>query len=315
MIFVLIIGCSKTQITGRMIEDKIPSEINKEIEVYFCPKDNCEKVLLNIINSSTESVHCAFFDIDLKNLTRLIGKKSSYVEVKLVVDNDNYGAIKGAGVRQDTSEQYSHNKFCVIDGKIVTTGSMNPTFTDAYRNNNNLLVVYSKYLAENYEDEFKELWNGEFGKGEKVKFPVVYLNNHEIENYFCPEDSCVKHIIDEINGAEQSIYFMAFSFTSTPIADAILFNDKADIKGVFDKRDAGSKYSQYARLNDFGLDIGLDKNKYTLHHKVFIIDNQTVITGSMNPTGSGNSKNDENILIIHDKNIAKKYVEEFWRLF
>ena len=52
-----------------------------------------------------------------------------------------------------------------------------------------------------------------------------------------------------------------------------------------------------------------------MHHKVFIIDNETVVTGSMNPTGNGNSKNDENILIIHDSEIAKQYAEEFWRIW
>jgi len=52
-----------------------------------------------------------------------------------------------------------------------------------------------------------------------------------------------------------------------------------------------------------------------MHHKVFIIDNRTVITGSMNPTGAGDRKNDENILVIHDEDIAEKYIEEFLRLF
>ena len=67
-------------------------------------------------------------------------------------------------VRKDTSSQLSHNKFCVIDDRIITTGSMNPTDNGADKNNNNLLVIYSKYLSLNYEDEFKELWNGSFGE-------------------------------------------------------------------------------------------------------------------------------------------------------
>ncbi len=313
-ILILLVGCSETEITSKAIE-KIPSETNKETEVYFCPKDNCENILINVINSSSKSLHCAFFDIDLKDLIKLIGKKSHSIDVKLVVDNENYGAIKGPGVKQDTSSQYSHNKFCIIDNKIITTGSMNPTENGAYKNNNNLLIIYSKYLAKNYADEFKELRNNEFGKGDTVKYPLIYLNNKEIENYFCPEDGCADKIIKEINNAQKSIYFMTFSFTNEAIADAILFNDRADIKGLFEKRGATSQYSQYPRLRDFGLDIRLDNNSYTMHHKVFIIDNRTVITGSMNPTGTGDTKNDENILIIHDKDIAEKYIEEFERLY
>lgn len=311
---ILLVGCSEGKITGEVVKD-IPTEVSKEIEVYFCPKDDCEMVLIDVINSSTKSVHCAFFDIDLRDLIETIGEKSYDVDVKLVVDNENYGEIKGPGVRKDTSSQFSHNKFCVVDGKIVTTGSMNPTDNGATKNNNNLLVIYSKYLAENYEEEFKELWNGEFGKGVEVRYPLIYLNNKEIENYFCPEDGCAEKIVEEIRNAEKSIYFMTFSFTNEEIADAILFNDKAEIKGLFEKRGSGSKYSQYNRLRDFGLDVRLDTNGFTMHHKVFIIDNRTVITGSMNPTGAGDYKNDENVLIIHDKKIAEKYVEEFFRLY
>lgn len=314
-VFVFIIGCSKIGVTGEVVKEEVPVEVNGEMGVYFCPRDDCEGVLIDVVNSSIKSVHCAFFDIDLKELIKVIGAKSHDAEVKLVVDNENYGEIKGPGVRKDNSNQYSHNKFCVIDGKIVTTGSMNPTENDANRNNNNLIVIYSKYLAENYEDEFKELWNGDFGEGEKAKYPVLYLNNHEIENYFCPEDSCTDRIAEEINLAEKSIYFMAFSFTSEEIADAMLFNDKADIEGLFEKMGSGSEYSQYKRLRDFGLRVRLDNSSYVMHHKVFIIDNRTVITGSMNPSGSGNWRNDENILIIHDKDVADKYLEEFERLY
>jgi len=64
-------------------------------------------------------------------------------------------------------------------------------------------------------------------------------------------------------------------------------------------------------MQDFGLNVTWDNNPANMHHKVFIIDNSTVITGSFNPTGAGNDKNDENVLIIHDKYIAEKYLREF----
>ena len=314
LLLLLITGCSKTP-TGEAVADTIPSETSKEIEVYFCPTEDCAGILANLMGSAVNSLHCAFFGIDLKNVTGVLASKSKTADVKLVVDDENYGAIKGPGVKKDTSSQYSHNKFCVIDDKIVLTGSFNPTISEAYANNNNMLVIHSKYLAKNYNEEFEELWGGKFGEGEKVKYPVIYFNNKEIENYFCPEDACSNHIIKEINRAEKSIYFMQFSFTSEPIGDSVLFNKKADILGLFEKRGSGTEYSQYNRFKDFGLDVRLDKNPRTMHHKVFILDNRTVITGSMNPTGSGDYKNDENILIIHDKDIAKKYVEEFERLY
>ena len=52
-----------------------------------------------------------------------------------------------------------------------------------------------------------------------------------------------------------------------------------------------------------------------MHNKVFVIDNKTVITGSYNPTKNANERNDENILIIHDKKIAEKFLNEFNNLY
>ena len=108
---------------------------------------------------------------------------------------------------------------------------------------------------------------------------------------------------------------MTFSFTSVQIADAILMNkDLKDIKGIFEKSQ-NSKYSQYERMKGFGLNVKIDGNKYNLHHKVFIIDNQTVIAGSYNPTTNGDERNDENMVIIHDKDIAQRYLKDFEQRF
>lgn len=291
-----------------------PRESGK-LDIYFCPKDNCSLQLVNFIDSAETYVHCAFFDLDLKEVINKLALKSKEVDVKLVIDNNNNDDSLKGNVVFDTNNQLSHNKFCVVDGKKILTGSMNPTERGAYYNNNNLVIIHSRYLARNYEDEFSELWNKSFGKGSNVKFPIIYFNDNRIENYFCPEDECAEHVIDLINKAEKSIYFMTFSFTNEDIADAILFKD-VDIKGVFEARQV-SKYSQFQRLKDFGLNVKKDNNSYNMHHKVFIIDEKIVITGSFNPTKAGDNRNDENVLIIYDRDIAEKYLSEFeylWNL-
>lgn len=137
-----------------------------------------------------------------------------------------------------------------------------------------------------------------------------------MKEHFCPDDDCAYNVVKEIINAKDSVYFMTFSFTSEPIADALLFNENIEIKGVFEKSQGG-KYSQYERLNGFGLDVKFDNNKANMHHKVLIIDESIVITGSFNPTNAGDTRNDENLLIIHDESIARKYLQEFdyvWNL-
>jgi phosphatidylserine/phosphatidylglycerophosphate/cardiolipin synthase-like enzyme len=291
-----------------------PIEINKPIEVYFCPRDNCEEALITQINKSTLSIHCAFFDIDLENLIAALNKKSRSLDVRLVIDSDNhFNQTRGIPTVMDDKKQLTHNKFCIIDNRIIITGSFNPTKNGNEKNNNNMLIIHSRFLAENYEDEFKELWKSQFGSGEKVKYREIEHNYKKIENYFCPEDRCSQHLINHILDANHSIHFMLFTFTDEDVADAILFSNTT-IKGIMEKMQGKGRYSQYQRLKDFKIDVQLDSNPKMMHHKVFIIDNRTVITGSYNPTSAGDKKNDENMLVIHDKNIAEKFMEEFKKL-
>jgi len=309
-IIVLLICSGCTNVT------KLPSE-SANISVYFCPKDNCGGQLEGLIRNSSQTVHCALFDLDLTNVIYALVNKSYSADVKIVMDNVNFDKqITGDSVRLDTNSQLSHNKFCIFDNKTIFTGSFNPTERGAYKNNNNMLVINSQYLVENYNDEFSELWQGDFGRGNRVKNPIIYLNNHKIENYFCPEDDCTWHVTNVLNDAEKSIYFMTFCFTSEDIANSIInkYGKGLDIKGVFEKTQK-SKYSQFERMQGFGLNITWDHNSANMHHKVFIIDNSTIITGSFNPTGAGNNKNDENVLIIHDKDIAEGYLKEFKSIF
>lgn len=308
LVFIVLAGC---EATGRAI-GQMPAEISKKPEVYFCPKDDCGKMLEMHIKSANFSAHCAFYDINLRNVIRELAEKSKAADVKLVIDKSNYKEqVKGNGMRLDTDAQLMHNKFCVIDKGIVITGSFNPTNNDNYLNNNNMVVVYSRALARNYEDEFSELWSGQFGKGSNTKNPVIYINSMKTENYFCPEDKCASRIIDLVKNAKSSIYFMSFSFTNEEIADALIKRDGLDIRGVFDSSQSSSKFSQFKRLKEFGVNVKKDSSKHKMHHKVFIIDNQTVATGSFNPTLSADTKNDENLLIIHDKKIANAFLGEF----
>jgi phosphatidylserine/phosphatidylglycerophosphate/cardiolipin synthase-like enzyme len=94
-----------------------------------------------------------------------------------------------------------------------------------------------------------------------------------------------------------------------------MLDKNIDIKGVIEKSQAKGRYSQSDRMRGFGLDVKEDGNPYNMHHKVFIIDNRTVIAGSMNPSRSGGERNDENLMIIHDKTIAEEFLREFERIW
>lgn len=311
LISLLLAGCStgKSVVTDTYIQD------TGTIEVYFCPDQNCEGALISFLDSAEISIHCALFDIGLNSVQEKLLEKEKKIDVRIVTDNDYLKKFNHPFVKAD-AHGLMHNKFCVIDGKKISAGSMNPTDNDAHKNNNNLLLIESATIAQNYEDEFQELWNGNFKKGSKVKNPKIMLNDMIVQTYFCPEDNCAEQVKEELKKAEKSIYFMVFSFTHDGIANILLLKnlDGVEVKGVMEVKQI-SEYSEFNRLRQNGIDVRKDRNKNTLHHKVFIIDEKTVVTGSFNPTANGDTHNDENVIIIEDEGIAKEFVEEFWKVY
>ena len=309
----------KSDITGQTItQDDLKDQNIKldsgKIDVYFCPRDNCGDKLNNLVKSS-QKINCAFYELDLSDLISSLNEKNSLI----VVDNDNYEKLSSMeNVRKDDRSALMHNKFCIFDNKIVSTGSFNPTVSANTKQNNNLVVISSESLAENYNDEFQSFLGKRFGNDEKVKYSKIILNNEIlIENYFCPEDDCEQHVYDVISKAKKRIYFMAFSFTSDKIGDLIIKkSNTTEVKGIFEKTQATTEYSEYNKMKETSLNVILDKNPSFMHHKVFIVDD-IVILGSYNPTSSGNNNNDENIVIIYDIPVSDKFLEEFdyvWNL-
>lgn len=307
--------------TGSFIDSGSPIQVDSaikdsgSIDVYFCPQEDCENELVKFIDSAQQSLHCAMYEIDLKSVQQKLLEKSAEIEVEVVTDDAYLDEFNYSFVKADRSG-LMHNKFCVVDGKKFSTGSMNPTDNCAHKNNNNLLLIESKVLAQNYEDEFQEMWNGTFKKGAKVRNPTIALGNITITSLFCPEDNCADAVKEELKKARSSIYFMTFSFTHDGIGNILLLKhlDNITINGVMEVKQI-DKDSEFSRLLNNGIDVRKDGNKYNLHHKVFIVDEETVITGSFNPTQNGDKKNDENLVIIKDKEIARKFVDEFWRVY
>ena len=316
LISLLLSGCS----TGKGIANpETYLQDQGTIELYFCPQEDCEGALVSFLDSAEQSIHCALFDIGLKSIQEKLREKQKVMEVQIVTDNDYLKKFDHPFVKAD-SYGLMHDKFCIIDGSKVSTGSMNPTENDAHKNNNNLLLIESALIAKNYEEEFQEMWQGNFKKGSKVNNPRIALDdkrkNIGVETYFCPEDDCAYHVKEELQKAERSIHFMTFSFTHEGIANVLLLKnlDGLEVKGVMEVRQI-SEHSEYGRLLQNKVEVRKDGNKNNLHHKVFIVDEKTVITGSFNPTANGDKHNDENLIIIGDEEIAKRFMEEFWKVY
>jgi len=281
---------------------------NGSITVYFCPESNCSSIISKEISNAQNFVHCAFYDVNLPDVVSALKEKSKSIETKLVTDNDNPTNLSFAIA--DSRNGLMHNKFCVIDGHMVITGSFNPTF-GGLDDENNVLIIESKTLASNYESEFSEFQNRIFGRGNRIAKPVLSINNITVENYFCPEDWCADKVLKTVATANKSVHFMIFSFTDNSIGDLFVQKHKegVDVSGVLDSsQNKKSNYSEYPKLQSEGIDVSIfGTGKQLLHSKVIVVDSKIVITGSYNPTSNGDKVNDENIIIIYNEEIAKEY--------
>jgi phosphatidylserine/phosphatidylglycerophosphate/cardiolipin synthase-like enzyme len=271
--------------------------------------------LIALIDSTERSIHIAAFEFNLTPVAEaLIAAQQRGVEVQWMTDDENgldadedeghgqFAMLERAGieVKDDGRSALMHNKFIIFDGQTVWTGSTNLTQNGNFRNNNNVIVIRSTKVAEMFEREFSEMWeDGEHGP----KSPsTVELQSTRIDG-------------TPVQGAQKSIRFMAFSFTHDELGAAVLERAEAgvDVAGIFETRGSETEYSELAPLFCAGVPVRQDGNPGTFHHKVIIIDEQIVITGSLNFSENADESNDENVVILTNSDIAKQYLLEFER--
>ncbi len=311
------------------------SSPNQFFSVYFTApvnddfKDGPDQLLADSLDAARYQIDAALYDLNLWTIRNaFIRAHKRGVVVRIVVEEDSMDRPEiqeliaaGITVIPDQAEGLMHNKFIIIDQAEVWTGSMNMTLNGAYRHLNNLVRIRSVLVAENYTAEFEEMYLERFFGEiilENTPHPVITIDSIQMETYFSPDDSTAARIIELILEAEQSIEFMFYAFTSDPIADALIY--QADqgivIRGVVDAyQESSGLGSEYGRLRDHNLEVLLDGHSEKMHHKVIILDERIVVTGSYNLTRSAEIKNDENTLVIHSKQVAEIYLREFEWIF
>lgn len=149
------------------VEEKIFLEEDYSLKVFFCPEDFCSNRLIQGIDSANESVFVAIYSFTHKDIANsLISAKNRGVEVIVVLDflqststhsvlsflEENNVPVfikKGSGAM--------HNKFSIIDGEKVFTGSFNYSLNADLRNDENLIFIQNKEIASKFLKKFNFL--------------------------------------------------------------------------------------------------------------------------------------------------------------
>ena len=120
--------------------------------------------------------------------------------------------------------------------------------------------------------------------------------------YFSPDGGGTEAIVRAINYAQHRIWVQAYSFTSAPIAEALVAAHKrgVEVVAVLDKSNQTDKYTAATFLTNSGIKTLIDDQHAIAHNKVMVIDDATLITGSFNFTKAAEQRNAENLLILND---------------
>jgi phosphatidylserine/phosphatidylglycerophosphate/cardiolipin synthase-like enzyme len=317
------------------------TDFSKNLKPSKSCNTNVCKELIKIIDNSKQSLDIAIYGYDeLPPITAALKRaKTRGVNIRFIYDK-NYDEAKDFYKDNSIISQFAsistndktssktlsnmimHNKFIISDEKTVYTGSMNfsPTGTSGY-DVNDVIIINSKEIANLYKTEFEQMLNGKFHT-KKVKSGLnnhFKLGNSEIEVYFSPQDKPSSRIIQLIDSSKSYVYIPTFLITHTEISQALIRakHRGIDVRVIIDANSTSTRNSKHTTLRKEGILLKTENYAGKLHAKTIIIDDEYLISGSMNFSNSGENKNDENLLIIKDSQIAifhKNFFLYLWTL-
>ncbi len=307
--------------------------------------------LIAYINRAEESIDFCMYNLNNSGLSNVSDALNSAKQRGVNIRAITCGSTTHPGFQELDSEiqvlerpevrdgGIMHNKFVIFDANSANpdkcwtlTGSTNISYNQVKTDANNMVFIQDQTLAKTFQIEFEEMWGSKTlqPNGLKAKFGPDKTDNtpHEfniagtrIECYFSPSDNTNLKIIQAINTSDNDLEVETMLITRTDLANAII---DAKVRGVNTQVVTNYSGDNTDAVNDI-LQENLSAGKFVfddsapgiLHHKVAIIDarlsisDPQVITGSHNWSYSADTRNDENTLIIHDTEIANKFLQQF----
>ncbi|MBU3929791.1 hypothetical protein KJ577_03765 [bacterium] len=338
--------------TPATIGDPRLSRTDYYCEPLFTPGNNLpagaapymNQRLVALINSAQSRCYVAIYELTDddpagNSITDSLIARAAAIgagNVKVITDRKNnatdaVNALKAAGITvKDDGTVYPvmNNKFAVIDGKYVWTGSADWTDSDGGgfdRHDNDAIIIQDEAVALAYENQFLDMFND-------GKFHVASTRNgskdvsgNNVEFYFTGsnaiEDASSFGLRYKVKNAAESCIGAIYIFTDSQLPS--LEDDLRDARGegqvvrlLFDTDQYSG--SPYNFLDQLGMNVRLDNSVAMLKSKLMVIDQEIVATGSMDwrtiSGGVSSDPTDENYLFIRDDILARQYMRYLMRL-
>jgi phosphatidylserine/phosphatidylglycerophosphate/cardiolipin synthase-like enzyme len=278
------------------------------------------RILLNRSYLQEDSDHHP--DASLTTVSQLAADESGEYKT----NRDIFAALCRCGVEVridlNPDDRIFHHKFVLRDIRLdddgqpmrskepgLLTGSANFTETDCHKNLNNLFVFRHDGIEEDFAQEFREAWAGEFGRGRLGKPPKTHdLSGVPVKVLFSPDHGPEAEVVKQMLKCPKGgrIDFAMFTFMgSSAIDDAMIVLAGADrtIRGILDRQQGASKYAASRWLQEAGVEVLVPRDEgesgvRKLHHKLAVIDGSTVVGGSFNYSAPATLYNDEALLVL-----------------
>src|ERR1035437_2555384 len=131
----------------------------------------------------------------------------------------------------------------------------------------------------------------------------------DIQVFFSPHGGCTEAVVKNLQSATNTVLVQAYSFTSAPIAQALVDAHKrgVNVTVILDKSQRTERYSEADFFLHADIPTFIDAKHNIAHNKVMVIDGRITITGSFNFTKSADNQNAENLLVLDDPKLAARY--------
>ena len=302
---------------------------------YVKPNFNCNTLftrrIIKEINSAVDTIDVALYTIgEQREIVDALRKaKARGVKIRSVLDySKNMSEIYPETIKFanefdshfDKTQILMHDKFFIFDNKKVITGSTNISSTDSGGYNANIALVFnSAVVAKYYIKEFEQMYAGKFSKRkEKINANFVKLGNSMVRFYFLPKDDVNNlYIVPKIKESKDEILISAFYLTDKNIIEEIISAKTRGVKVIIllDALGAINFKNKILQLRNTHIPLKIENWGGKNHEKTIVIDKKILITGSANFSANGLYKNDENVVVIEDMNVALFYRDYFLYLF
>ncbi|MGZ3686662.1 MAG: phospholipase D-like domain-containing protein [Bdellovibrionota bacterium] len=136
-------------------------------EVCFSPDEPCGEKITAFVAGAKSSIDLAIYDVNLGPLTDKLIALAKSIPVRVIVDlrqSKGSHSLVSKLIQAKVNVKYGHqrgimhNKFVIVDGKAMETGSFNYTNHASLANNENQIYLSDPVVVDRYRSRFERIW-------------------------------------------------------------------------------------------------------------------------------------------------------------